>query len=194
MKLAVHLARRPGQRVLYVLDEPTTGLHIGDIAELAGLLPAPAARRGDAARHRAQHGRRQARGLGDRPRARRRRRGRAPASSRARRRRWPQRRRSLTARYLRDALTRPRAGAAEAWVAASLRSLLSSRAGSCYDPVRSGPAATIAFVVARGPLSCPAAAAPSPPSRTWSRTSRAPTPAPARKPPPRSARAAAARR
>jgi excinuclease ABC subunit A len=34
VKLAAHLARRPGQRVLYVLDEPTTGLHMGDVAEL----------------------------------------------------------------------------------------------------------------------------------------------------------------
>jgi excinuclease ABC subunit A len=34
VKLAAHLARRPGQRVLYVLDEPTTGLHSGDIREL----------------------------------------------------------------------------------------------------------------------------------------------------------------
>jgi excinuclease ABC subunit A len=34
IKLAAHLARRPGQRVLYVLDEPTTGLHMGDVSEL----------------------------------------------------------------------------------------------------------------------------------------------------------------
>jgi excinuclease ABC subunit A len=34
VKLAAHLARRPGQRLLYVLDEPTTGLHSGDIREL----------------------------------------------------------------------------------------------------------------------------------------------------------------
>ena len=34
VKLAAHLARRPGQRVLYVLDEPTTGLHMGDVSEL----------------------------------------------------------------------------------------------------------------------------------------------------------------
>jgi excinuclease ABC subunit A len=34
IKLASHLARRPGQRVLYVLDEPTTGLHMGDVSEL----------------------------------------------------------------------------------------------------------------------------------------------------------------
>ncbi len=35
MKLALHLQRRAGQNVLYVLDEPTAGLHQGDVAELA---------------------------------------------------------------------------------------------------------------------------------------------------------------
>jgi excinuclease ABC subunit A len=34
IKLAAHLARRPGQRVMYVLDEPTTGLHMADVGEL----------------------------------------------------------------------------------------------------------------------------------------------------------------
>jgi excinuclease ABC subunit A len=34
VKLASHLLRRPGERVLYVLDEPTTGLHMADVAEL----------------------------------------------------------------------------------------------------------------------------------------------------------------
>jgi excinuclease ABC subunit A len=34
IKLASHLLRRPGERVLYVLDEPTTGLHMGDVSEL----------------------------------------------------------------------------------------------------------------------------------------------------------------
>ena len=38
VKLAVHLARRPGDQVLYVLDEPTTGLHMADIAELLACL------------------------------------------------------------------------------------------------------------------------------------------------------------
>jgi excinuclease ABC subunit A len=38
VKLAVHLARRPGEQVLYVLDEPTTGLHMADIAELVACL------------------------------------------------------------------------------------------------------------------------------------------------------------
>ncbi len=38
VKLAVHLSRRPGDQVLYVLDEPTTGLHMADIAELVACL------------------------------------------------------------------------------------------------------------------------------------------------------------
>jgi excinuclease ABC subunit A len=38
VKLAAHLLRRPGPRVLYVLDEPTTGLHLGDVAELLNAL------------------------------------------------------------------------------------------------------------------------------------------------------------
>jgi excinuclease ABC subunit A len=38
LKLAAHLLRRPGERVLYVLDEPTTGLHMGDVSELLACL------------------------------------------------------------------------------------------------------------------------------------------------------------
>jgi excinuclease ABC subunit A len=38
VKLAAHLLRRPGPRVLYMLDEPTTGLHLGDVAELLNAL------------------------------------------------------------------------------------------------------------------------------------------------------------
>jgi excinuclease ABC subunit A len=38
VKLAAHLLRRPGPRVLYVFDEPTTGLHMGDVAELLNAL------------------------------------------------------------------------------------------------------------------------------------------------------------
>src|SRR6185295_14475937 len=38
LKLAAHLLRRPDRRVLYVLDEPTTGLHMADIRELLACL------------------------------------------------------------------------------------------------------------------------------------------------------------
>jgi excinuclease ABC subunit A len=38
VKLASHLLRRPGERVMYVLDEPTTGLHMGDVADLLACL------------------------------------------------------------------------------------------------------------------------------------------------------------
>ncbi len=34
VKLALQLLRKPGERVLYVLDEPTTGLHMADVSEL----------------------------------------------------------------------------------------------------------------------------------------------------------------
>jgi excinuclease ABC subunit A len=36
LKLAAHLLKRQDRRVLYVLDEPTTGLHLADIRELLG--------------------------------------------------------------------------------------------------------------------------------------------------------------
>jgi excinuclease ABC subunit A len=38
VKLASHLLRRPGPRVVYVLDEPTTGLHMADVEELLKAL------------------------------------------------------------------------------------------------------------------------------------------------------------
>ncbi|MGE3843964.1 MAG: excinuclease ABC subunit UvrA, partial [Vicinamibacterales bacterium] len=34
VKIAAHLANRSGERLLYILDEPTTGLHFDDIAKL----------------------------------------------------------------------------------------------------------------------------------------------------------------
>jgi len=34
IKIAAHLASRNGERLLYILDEPTTGLHFDDIAKL----------------------------------------------------------------------------------------------------------------------------------------------------------------
>ena len=35
IKIAAHLVSQGGERMLYVLDEPTTGLHFDDIAKLA---------------------------------------------------------------------------------------------------------------------------------------------------------------
>jgi excinuclease ABC subunit A len=36
LKLAAHLTRSENQGILYILDEPTTGLHFDDIAKLLG--------------------------------------------------------------------------------------------------------------------------------------------------------------
>ena len=38
IKLAAELSRRSTGRTLYLLDEPTTGLHFDDVAKLTGLL------------------------------------------------------------------------------------------------------------------------------------------------------------
>jgi excinuclease UvrABC ATPase subunit len=38
LKLAAHLTEKPGDRLLYVLDEPTAGLHLADIDHLLALL------------------------------------------------------------------------------------------------------------------------------------------------------------
>jgi excinuclease UvrABC ATPase subunit len=38
LKLATHMAKPPDPPGVYVLDEPTTGLHLADVAQLLGLL------------------------------------------------------------------------------------------------------------------------------------------------------------
>ena len=38
VKLATELAKRPTSKTLYVLDEPTTGLHSADVDKLIGIL------------------------------------------------------------------------------------------------------------------------------------------------------------
>jgi len=40
VKLATELSRRPTGRTLYILDEPTTGLHMDDVKKLLGVLHA----------------------------------------------------------------------------------------------------------------------------------------------------------
>ena len=96
IKIAAHLSSHGGERLLYILDEPTTGLHFDDIAKLLAAFRKLLEAGHTPARHRAQPRRDQDRRLHHRPRARRRRgrrrRGRdghAGAGRRASRRRTP---------------------------------------------------------------------------------------------------------
>ena len=106
VKLATELCRRATGRTLYILDEPTTGLHFDDIRRLLEVLQ-PAGRPGQhGGGHRAQPGRHQDRRLDHRPRPRGRRRGRPRDRHRHARRTWPARPTSPTpASSCRPALT-----------------------------------------------------------------------------------------
>ena len=68
VKLASELQKRSTGRTVYVLDEPTTGLHFEDVRKLRAGQARRAGQHGD--RHRAQPRRHQDRRLGHRPRTR----------------------------------------------------------------------------------------------------------------------------
>ncbi len=72
LKLAGYLAEakgggQAGERILFLFDEPTTGLHFDDIAVLLSRLPRAAGRRALGGGDRAQPGRDRRRGLDHRP-------------------------------------------------------------------------------------------------------------------------------
>ena len=73
IKIAAHLSSHAGERLLYILDEPTTGLHFDDIAKLLAAFRKLLEAGPHAGRHRAQPGRDQGGRLDHRPGARRRR-------------------------------------------------------------------------------------------------------------------------
>ena len=67
IKLASELSRRSTGRTLYILDEPTTGLHFEDVRKLFGVLDAPGRAGQYGHRYRAQPRRDKDCRLGDRP-------------------------------------------------------------------------------------------------------------------------------
>ena len=100
VKLAKELSRRGTGRTLYILDEPTTGLHFEDTHKLLDVLNKLVDQGNTVRRHRAQPRRDQVGRLRHRPRARGRRGRRARSSRRARRKRWRACRGSFTGRFL----------------------------------------------------------------------------------------------
>ena len=56
VKLATELSKRHTGRTIYILDEPTTGLHVADVHKLIDVLEAPGGCRQYRGGHRAQPG------------------------------------------------------------------------------------------------------------------------------------------
>ena len=98
VKLAAELARPDTGRTLYLLDEPTTGLHFDDLAQAARRAQPPGRSGQHGRRHRAQPRRDQDGRLGHRPGPGSRRRRRPASSPRARRSRSPGPRGAYTGR------------------------------------------------------------------------------------------------
>ena len=97
VKLSAELGKRSTGRTLYILDEPTTGLHFEDVRRLLGVLQRLVDDRQHRARHRAQPRRDQDRRLDHRPRPRGRRRRRAGDRRGHRPSTWPRPRRATPA-------------------------------------------------------------------------------------------------
>ena len=104
VKLALELSKRDTGRTLYILDEPTTGLHFADIEMLLSGAASAGRPRQHHRRHRAQPGRHQDGRLGRRPRPGRRRRRRPDTGRRARRRQVAKYKASHTGRFLKPLL------------------------------------------------------------------------------------------
>ena len=105
-KLATELSKRSTGKTIYILDEPTTGLHVADVHRLVEVLQKLVDAGNTVRRHRAQSGRHQDGGLYPRPRSRGRRRRRQTGRAAARRRRSPQCEGSYTGKYLGPILER----------------------------------------------------------------------------------------